>query len=127
MSNRTGRDADPRRTLKLNTAAWQRLRAMVIAEEPLCRHCSARGLIVTASDVDHRDGNPGNNDRDNLVSLCHSCHSIKTAADHGKRVNLGCDENGWPVDESHHWKKSRGADSSRPAAPLFFNAKGKEP
>lgn len=94
MSKRTGRDADPRRTLPLNGATWQRLRALVITEEPLCRHCSERGLIVCASDVDHVDGNPGNNDRSNLQSLCHSCHSIKTASDHGKRVAAGCDANG---------------------------------
>lgn len=118
-ANRSGRDADPRRALKLNTAAWQRLRASVITEEPLCRHCSERGLIVCASDVDHISGDPSDNSRDNLQSLCHSCHSIKTAADHGKRVATGCDANGIPS----HWKKSPAVERARPAAPLFFNPK----
>ena len=118
MSNKTGRNADPRRTLPLNGAAWQRLRALVIEQEPLCRHCSERGLIVCASDVDHVDGNPGNNERTNLQSLCHSCHSIKTAADHGKRVAAGCDANGLTPE----WKKSLGADGTRPPGPPSFNA-----
>lgn len=142
-SNPTGRDADPRRTLKLNGAAWQKLRAAVLADEPLCRMCAARGITEPATDVDHADGNPGNNDRSNLCPLCHSCHSIKTARDHGKSVYLGCDINGMPLDPSHPWyrpsdavlasqqaiehKKSRGADESRPAAPPSFNAKGNEP
>lgn len=106
MANRTGRDADPRRTLPLNRAAWQKLRASVLADEPLCRDCSARGVVEPATDVDHHDGNPGNNDRDNLVPLCHSCHSRKTARDHGARVGMGCGVDGMPLDPSHPWNAS---------------------
>jgi hypothetical protein len=40
-------------------------------------------MIVVATDVDHIDGNTGNNHPDNLNSLCHSCHSKKTAAHDG--------------------------------------------
>lgn len=105
MAKRTGRDADTRRTLPLNTAAWQRLRASVLCGEPLCRHCTARGLTVTATDVDHRDGNPGNNDAINLQPLCHECHSRKTASDHGKRVCMGCDVSGMPLDPGHPWNQ----------------------
>ncbi|WP_193483941.1 HNH endonuclease signature motif containing protein [Pulveribacter suum] len=104
-SKATGRDSDPRRTLPLQGAAWQRLRASVLAEEPLCRHCHARGLLTEATDVDHRDGNPGNNEQDNLQPLCHSCHSIKTARDHGKQVSMGHDSDGLPLDPSHPWAK----------------------
>ena len=113
-ANRTGRDADPRRTLKLNGSAWQKLRANVLAGEPLCRHCTARGLVVPATDVDHIDGDPGNNSAANLQPLCHECHSRKTAADHGKRVYQGCDHSGMPLDPRHPWN---GAATS-PAAPL---------
>ncbi|MCS6490770.1 HNH endonuclease [Burkholderia thailandensis] len=104
-ANRTGRDADPRRAIPLNSAAWQRLRSLVLAEEPLCRECSKRGQIVPATDVDHHDGNPGNNELENLVPLCHACHSRKTAADHGKRVRHGCDANGMPLDPHHPWNR----------------------
>lgn len=101
----TGRDSDPRRTLPLNGAAWQRLRTSVLAGEPLCRDCASRSIVTEATDVDHRDGNPGNNDPDNLQPLCHSCHSIKTARDHGKQVSMGHDTDGMPLDPSHPWAK----------------------
>lgn len=102
-ANRTGRDADPRRTLALNTSAWQKLRASVLRESPLCAHCLKRGLVVTATDVDHISGDPSDNSIDALQALCHSCHSLKTAADHGKNVHQGCDVNGMPIDPAHPW------------------------
>lgn len=105
-AKRTGRDADPRRTLPLNSAAWQRLRKSVLDGEPLCRECTREGKTVIATDVDHRDGNPGNNDAVNLNPLCHSHHSRKTAADHGKRVNYGCDGDGIPLDPNHPWRQA---------------------
>jgi len=138
-ANKTGRDADPRRTIPLNSSAWRKLRAAVLADEPLCRMCAARGITEPATDVDHISGDPSDNSRSNLQPLCHSCHSIKTARDHGKNVSLGCDINGMPLDPSHPWyrpsdavlasqqaieyRKSRGAGESRPAAPPFFNPK----
>lgn len=136
-ANPSGRDADPRRTIPLNSAAWRKLRASVLADEPLCHDCQRMGRIEPATDVDHDDGNPGNNARANLVPRCHSCHSHKTMRErHGRPAIVGCDENGWPLDPNHHWnregavlhpaRKSRGADSPRPSALSFLNAKGKE-
>ena len=84
-ASRTGRDADPRRTLKLNTAAWQRLRDAVLCRSPLCVHCKRRGVVTLATDVDHANGDPSDNSRDNLQALCHSCHSLKTAEERSKR------------------------------------------
>lgn len=93
----TGRDADPRRTLPLNSHKWRKLRAYILEESPLCEHCIKRGETVPATDVDHVDGNPGNNSMANLQSLCHSCHSTKTAADHGKRVARPVGLDGLPL------------------------------
>lgn len=107
-ANRTGRDSDPHRTLKLNTAAWQRVRADVLSREPLCRHCAARGLVVPATDVDHMNG-ADDNRLESLQPLCHECHSRKTARDQGKRVAYGCDPSGKPADPDHPW--------NRPAVP----------
>ena len=104
-ANATGRDADPRRALPLNGSAWQRLRASVLSGEPLCRHCAARGIVTEATDVDHISGDPGDNSSENLQPLCHSCHSRKTASDHGKRVSMGCDVDGLPLDPAHPWAK----------------------
>ena len=140
-ANRTGRDADPRRTLKLNGSAWQKLRASVLAGEPLCRHCAARGLVVPATDVDHMNG-ADDNRLESLQPLCHECHSRKTARENGKNVTFGCDTSGTPIDPSHYWnraavrdpgasqapafKKSPATDSPRPTSYRSVRAKSKE-
>jgi 5-methylcytosine-specific restriction protein A len=113
-ANRTGRDADPRRTLALNTSAWQKLRASVLRESPLCEHCRRRGVLTTATDVDHVNGDPGDNSRENLAALCHACHSIKTAADHGKQVRQGCDKDGIPTDPAHPWNRGHHGPPGKP-------------
>jgi 5-methylcytosine-specific restriction protein A len=64
-------------------AAWQRVRLVVLAAEPLCRFCDAAGRIEPATEVDHIDGNSRNNDRANLRPLCKPCHSRRTARDQG--------------------------------------------
>ena len=80
-ANRTGRDADPRRTIPLQSAQWQRLRASVLASAPLCRHCTEEGRTMAATDVDHRDGNPGNNRAENLRP------ATRLQNQHNRRVN----------------------------------------
>lgn len=76
-------DRQARRALATNSAAWRRLRASVLAVEPLCRHCRKKGKVRAASCVDHVDGNAMNNDPDNLQPLCSHCHSRKTAREDG--------------------------------------------
>lgn len=99
------RQQETGRTLALNGAAWRRLRARVLSLRPLCEKCYREGLIVEATDVDHRDNDPTDNRPEALQSLCHSCHSRKTQADMGKRVSWGCDSNGMPLDPEHPWNK----------------------
>lgn len=59
------------------------LRPGQLLREPFCRECAKRGERVYATDVDHIVDHKGNwdifTDRNNLESLCHSCHSRKTA------------------------------------------------
>ena len=105
------------------------MRASVLNGEPLCRHCAARGIVTEATDVDHISGDPGDNSSENLQPLCHSCHSRKTASDHGKRVSMGCDVDGLPLDPAHPWakvcallQKSPGTDIARPAGSSSFTA-----
>lgn len=100
-----------RRHLPLDGAAWLKLRAQVLADEPLCRHCVATGYVTPATDVDHIVNGQGDytddNSRDNLQALCHECHSRKTRAeiDGGQVEVLGCDANGIPLDPAHPWNR----------------------
>ena len=68
----------PNRTLALNGATWQKLRRVVLSEQPLCPLCLARGRYVPSTDVHHVDDDASNNLRSNLVAWCHSCHSKET-------------------------------------------------
>ena len=64
-------------------ATWRRLRRMVLAEDPLCRLCLERGLIVASREVDHVIPIAKRPDlrlvRSNLRGLCKPCHSAVTA------------------------------------------------
>lgn len=96
------------RTLKLDGAAWRKLRAQVLSEQPLCPECQENGALVPATEVDHIDNDPTNNLRSNLQGMCRAHHSAKTHADMGHRVRTGCDASGMPSDPSHPWnEKSR--------------------
>ena len=46
-----------------------------------CQHCGATNNITNGRnlDVHHRDGNRFNNNEDNLITLCRSCHKIAEA------------------------------------------------
>lgn len=96
-SKSSGRDADPRRVLPLNSYAWQKLRASVLDGEPLCRHCAKQGLTVPATDVDHISGDPSDDSEGAHQALCHECHSRKTAADQGKRIKPAIGLDGFPL------------------------------
>ena len=79
------------------------LRPMQLVREPFCRECTARARRenrpelerVPATDVDHVKPHRGVwlvfTDRNNLQSLCHSCHSRKTLAEmaENKRSRFG--------------------------------------
>lgn len=63
-------------------AAWLKIRAAVLRDEPYCRVCWAEGRgRVEATDVDHEIplAEGGTNARGNLRPLCHECHSRHTA------------------------------------------------
>jgi len=96
-----------RRKLPLNGAAWAVVREEVLMRDPVCVMCLKRGVFVPSTQVDHIDNNVGDytdvNELVNLQGLCDSCHSLKTAAEMGKHVALGCDLNGQPIDPGHAW------------------------
>lgn len=68
------------------TDEWRkRLRPEQLLREPWCRECAKYGQRTRATDVDHIIDHKGDwklfCDASNLQSLCHSCHSRKTAAE----------------------------------------------
>ncbi len=69
----------PRDRQKRFGRLWQKKRAIVLAEEPLCQVCRR----AAATECDHivpvADG--GTDARSNLRGLCKACHSRKTAAE----------------------------------------------
>lgn len=79
------------------------LRAQLLAQEPLCRMCAAKGRVTAATIADHivpiaKGG--AVHDITNMQPVCEDCHDTKTRADNGwraprKRIAL----DGWPVDD----------------------------
>lgn len=100
-----------KRWLPTNSRHWQRMRAQVLAEEPVCR-C---GCGQASTEVDHIDGRCETRHdyrRENLQGLAHDCHSAKTARENGSfgrapntTKRRGCDANGVPLDAKHHWRQ----------------------
>lgn len=89
---RSAESADWQRWYKLPIFA-KRLRPQQLLREPFCRECAKFGLRIPATDVDHIVPHRGDwalfTDPENLQSLCHSCHSRKTAREvlaGGKKV-----------------------------------------
>lgn len=66
---------------------WQTLRRRFILQHPYCQECLKQGKLVEATDVDHIVPHRGCAkllfDEANLQSLCHECHSRKTAKEDG--------------------------------------------
>ena len=92
-----------------NTSAWQRLRAAKLSAQPVCEPCERRGRTVLAEAVDHiieiNKGGPAFPPLDALMSMCTSCHSVKTNAVKSGKGNRfrGCDVDGNPLDPDDEW------------------------
>lgn len=74
------------------TPEWQALRSDQLLREPWCRECAKHGVRTRATDADHIVDHKGRwdvfTDAGNLQSLCHSCHSRKTATEMNKNDAL---------------------------------------
>lgn len=92
-----------------NTSTWQRLRAAKLSTQPVCEPCERRGRTVLAEAVDHiieiNKGGPAFPPLSGLMSMCTSCHSIKTNAVKSGKGNRfrGCDVDGNPLDPDDEW------------------------
>lgn len=73
-----------RRKKFYDSALWQRTRAAKLRRDPLCQACAHEGIATPGEHVDHwvalaAGGHPTGDE--NLVTLCVSHHSQKTAAE----------------------------------------------
>jgi 5-methylcytosine-specific restriction protein A len=78
---------------------WQEIRERILAVEPLCRSCAARGKVEPATVIDHivpisKGGSPDAST--NLRPLCNECHRDVTAAQFGQRQKHKVGIDGWP-------------------------------
>ena len=64
---------------------WRKRRAAWLVERPMCEECRRQGVVRPATDVDHvvALSAGGVDEEGNYQSLCHECHSAKTARDDG--------------------------------------------
>ena len=67
---------------------WQRMRSIVLKEEPLCRICDGKGQVTPSAEVDHIVplARKGTDNRDNLQGVCIECHKAKTAVENGYQI-----------------------------------------
>ena len=56
---------------------WRKIRDYFLAANPFCELCKRDGRYTDATEVHHIKplSEGGTNDADNLMALCHSCHS----------------------------------------------------
>ena len=98
--------AKPGRHERLRGRAWQEARERIRHLRPLCPRCEAKGRVSAGIELDHRLPlfMGGTNDDENLDLLCVPCHWAKTLEERGLEAR-GCDVDGWPTGEGHHWHR----------------------
>ncbi|BBB65899.1 HNH endonuclease [Undibacterium sp. YM2] len=90
-----------------NTKQWYRLRYHQLTKKPECEYCAKLNRITPATVADHKRPHRGNEtlfyDPENLQSLCKPCHDGAKQQLEKSGTLRGCDINGIPIDENHHW------------------------
>ena len=92
-----------------NSRHWQRLRLMVLKDEPFCRYCAELKKITPAEMVDHilpvKDRPDLAFVYDNLQPLCRDCHDSVKRREEATGKRIGCGLDGSPVDKWHWWNE----------------------
>jgi 5-methylcytosine-specific restriction endonuclease McrA len=92
------------------SSRWRKLRRLKLKESPLCALCPP-DFKKPATDVDHilpvKERPDLAWEWDNLQSLCHECHSMKTTRGESNEAVLmpGCGKDGMPLDSRHWWRQ----------------------
>ena len=92
-----------------NRASWKRLREWQLKRAPLCAFCLDRGTTELASVADHIKAHKGDVrlffNGTNLQSLCKTCHDGAKHRSENRGYTVGCDDDGVPLDQQHHWNE----------------------
>jgi 5-methylcytosine-specific restriction enzyme A len=88
---------------------WDKYRARYLAQHPHCVFCEQAGRITRATVVDHIQPHKGDHrlfwNPANHQPLCATCHDgTKRVQEQTGRLR-GCDEDGNPLDQQHHWRR----------------------
>lgn len=81
---------------------WEKARkAVLIRDSYLCQSCLAKGRPTPATEVHHMvaKAHGGGDEPENLISICHECHSEATIRQAGKRVRQRVGQDGWPIEK----------------------------
>lgn len=68
--------------------SWRRIRDSYVKAHPFCEECFKKGILVPVEEVHHIKplSEGGTNNKENLISLCKSCHA-RVHAKRGDRWN----------------------------------------
>ena len=89
-----------------NTTRWRKIRKQHMTEYPLCVMCEADGKIELARICDHIEPHKGDVDKfyaGPFQSLCKLHHDSTKKRNEIRKVEIGGDLNGEPIDKSSHW------------------------
>jgi 5-methylcytosine-specific restriction endonuclease McrA len=78
---------------------WRRIRAELLARNPLCEFCTKQGRVTPATIADHIEPHRGDLEKfwnSPLQALCATCHSSTKQAMENDRV-MGFGADGWPL------------------------------
>lgn len=68
--------------------SWRKIRDSYAKEHPFCEECFRKGIMIAVEEVHHIKplSEGGTNNKENLISLCKSCHA-RVHAKRGDRWN----------------------------------------
>ncbi len=81
---------------------WMKIRARILARDPICVRCIERDVVRESAIVDHITPleHGGTDDDDNLRGLCVDCHDEVTREQFGYRERKAFGPDGLPIDGS---------------------------
>ncbi|MGI9043502.1 MAG: HNH endonuclease [Gemmatimonadaceae bacterium] len=65
-----------------SSAYWQKVRAQVRREQPICQRCWKQNRLTPSQSVHHLDNDFRNNESSNLEALCNACHFSISGVEH---------------------------------------------